>query len=175
MDSKDMPLSLYGWWPSWIWPKKRVKGVEKFEPYDFLVIWSLMMQYPPLTQFGQTNLANSIFVTSQPPLLAEADIKVWSHNRHPISMQAMGCILEKIDHVIMAPHQGIWKKNFGFSAKFEAENALGSASWAQRPLTTGIVRQQFPLLRGTTWRNNGSSTRNGSHFEHDIRILRGEC
>ena len=27
------------------------------------------MQYPPLTQFGQTNLANSIFVTSQPPLL----------------------------------------------------------------------------------------------------------
>ena len=26
------------------------------------------MQYPPLTQFGQTNLANSIFVTSQPPL-----------------------------------------------------------------------------------------------------------
>ena len=28
------------------------------------------MQYPPLTQFGQTNLANSIFVTSQPPLLA---------------------------------------------------------------------------------------------------------
>ena len=68
MDSKDMPLSLYGWRPSWIWPKKRVKGVEKFEPYDFLVIWSLMMQYPSLTQFGQTNLANSIFVTSQPPL-----------------------------------------------------------------------------------------------------------
>ena len=57
MDSKDVPLSLYGWRPSWIWPKKRVKGVEKFEPYDFLVIWSLMMQYPPLTQFGQTNLA----------------------------------------------------------------------------------------------------------------------
>ena len=57
MDSKYMPLSLYGWRPSWIWPKKRVKGVEKFEPYDFLVIWSLMMQYPPLTQFGQTNLA----------------------------------------------------------------------------------------------------------------------
>ena len=22
----------------WTWPKKRVKGVEKFEPYDFLVI-----------------------------------------------------------------------------------------------------------------------------------------
>ena len=70
MDSQDMSLSLYGWRPSWIWPKKRVhiKGVEKFELYDFLVIWSLMMQYPPLTQFGQTNLANSIFVTSQPPL-----------------------------------------------------------------------------------------------------------
>ena len=57
MDSKDIPLSLYGWRPSWIWQKKRVKGVEKFEPYDFVVIWSLMMQYPPLTQFGQTNLA----------------------------------------------------------------------------------------------------------------------
>ena len=68
MDSKDMPLSLYGWRPSWIVPKKRVKGIEKFEPYDYLVIWSLMMPYPPLTQFGQTNLANSIFVTSQPPL-----------------------------------------------------------------------------------------------------------
>ena len=51
--------------------KKRVKGVEKFEPYDFLVIWSLMMQYPPLIQFGQTNLANSIFVTSQPPLVLQ--------------------------------------------------------------------------------------------------------
>ena len=60
----EMPLSLYGWRPSWIWPKRMVKRVEKFEPYDFLVIWSLMMQYPPLTQFGQTNLANSFFVTS---------------------------------------------------------------------------------------------------------------
>ena len=68
MDWGDMPLLLYGWRPSWIWPKKRVKGVEKFEPYDFCVIWSLTIQYPPLTQFGQTNLANSIFVTSQPPL-----------------------------------------------------------------------------------------------------------
>ena len=33
----DTKLSLYGWRPSWIWPKKRVKGVEKFEPYAFLV------------------------------------------------------------------------------------------------------------------------------------------
>ena len=39
---------------------------------------------------------------------------------------------------------------------------------------TGIVRRQFPSLRGTTWRNNGSSTRNDSHFEHDIRILNEE-
>ena len=31
-----------------------------------------MMHYPPLTQFGQTNLANSIFVTSQPPLYCGA-------------------------------------------------------------------------------------------------------
>ena len=47
-----------------VWYKTKF-GSQKF---DFLVIWSLMMQYPPLTQFGQTNLANSIFVTSQPPL-----------------------------------------------------------------------------------------------------------
>ena len=74
MDTQDMSLSLYGWRPSWIWPKKRYKGVEKFEPYDFLVIWSLMMQYPPLTQFGQTNLANSVSVTSQPPLFLQLNV-----------------------------------------------------------------------------------------------------
>ena len=68
MVSRDTPLLLYGWRPSWIVPKKRVKRVEKFEPYDYRAIWSPMMQYPPLTQFGQTNLANSNFVTSQPPL-----------------------------------------------------------------------------------------------------------
>ena len=44
--------------------------------------------------------------------------------------------------------------------------AWGSASRAQRPLTTGIVRRQFPSLRGTTWRNNGRSAWNGSRFEH---------
>ena len=82
MDSKDMPLSLYGWRPSLIWPKKRVKRVEKFEPYDFLVIWSLMMQYPPLTQFGQTNLANSIFVTSQSPLLRLDMLTHWGRVMH---------------------------------------------------------------------------------------------
>ena len=49
-------------------PKRGLQGPKKFEPYDFLVIWTLMMQYPPLTQFGQTNLPNSIFFTSQPPL-----------------------------------------------------------------------------------------------------------
>ena len=36
----------------------------------------------------------------------------------------------------------------------------------QRPLTTGIVRRQFPSLRGTTWRNNAMSAWNGSRFEH---------
>ena len=77
-----MPLSLYGWRPSWILPKKRVKGVEKFEPYDFLVIWSLMMQYPSLTQFGQTNLANSFFVTSQPPLCGRCWCNLWSIISH---------------------------------------------------------------------------------------------
>ena len=35
------------------------------------------MQYPPLTQFGQTNLANSIFVTSQPPLYLVPKIYLW--------------------------------------------------------------------------------------------------
>ena len=49
----------------------------------------------------------------------------------------------------------------------------GSASRAQRPLPTGIVRRQFPLLTGTMWRNNAGSTRNGSGFEHHIRILNG--
>ena len=44
--------------------------------------------------------------------------------------------------------------------------AWGSASRAQRPLTTGIVRRQFPWLRGTNWRNNGRSAWNGSRFEH---------
>ena len=48
--------------------------------------------------------------------------------------------------------------------------AWGSASRAQRPLPTGIVRRQFPSLRGTTWCNNGSSTRNSSRFEHDNRL-----
>ena len=92
MDSRDMPLSFYGWRPSWIWLKKRVRGVEKFEPYDFRVIWSLMMQYPPLTQFGQTNLANSIFVTSQPPLDGENiddfsnNLVDWSHGISDISV-----------------------------------------------------------------------------------------
>ena len=50
----------------------------------------------------------------------------------------------------------------------------GSESWARRPLPTGIVRRQLPSLRSTTWRNNGSSTRNGSCFEHHIHILNGE-
>ena len=44
--------------------------------------------------------------------------------------------------------------------------AWGSASRAQRPLPTGIVRRQFPSLRGTTWRNKGRSAWNGSRFEH---------
>ena len=44
--------------------------------------------------------------------------------------------------------------------------ACGSASRAQCPLMTGIVRRQFPSLRGTTWRNNGRSAWNGSPFEH---------
>ena len=106
MDSKDMPLSLYSWRPSWIWPKKRVKGVEKFEPYDFLVIWSLMMQYPPLIQFGQTNLANSIFVTSQPPLIVQScntSLNSSRSNKAVVSLQKPDIIVTRfylLDHVI---------------------------------------------------------------------------
>ena len=48
-----------------------------------------------------------------------------------------------------------------------------TASRAQRPITTGIVRRQFPSLSGTTWRNSGSSARNGSRFEHHIRFYSG--
>ena len=44
--------------------------------------------------------------------------------------------------------------------------AWGSASRAQGPLTSGIVRWRFPLLRGTMWRNNGRSAWNGSRFGH---------
>ena len=50
----------------------------------------------------------------------------------------------------------------------------GSASRAQFPLTAGIVMRQFSSLRDTTWRNNGISTRNGSRFDNDTRILSGE-
>ena len=35
------------------------------------------MQYPSLTQFGQTNLANSFFVTSQPPLCGRCWCNLW--------------------------------------------------------------------------------------------------
>ena len=50
----------------------------------------------------------------------------------------------------------------------------GSASQAQRRLTTGIARRQFLSLRGPTWRNNGRSAWKGSRFEYHCRILRGE-
>ena len=45
-------------------------------------------------------------------------------------------------------------------------NGMGGASRAQRPLTTGIVRWQFPSIKDTTWRNNGRSARTGSLNEH---------
>ena len=41
-------------------------------------------------------------------------------------------------------------------------------------LDDGIVRQQFLVVKGATWRNNGSSTRNGSRFDLDDRHLSGE-
>ena len=45
-----------------------------------------------------------------------------------------------------------------------------SGSGHESPLTTGILKRRFPLLSGTTWRNTGSSTWNGSRFEHNIRL-----
>ena len=50
----------------------------------------------------------------------------------------------------------------------------GIASRAQRPLTTALWDNNFPSLRGAPWRNNGSSTRNGSRFDLDDRHLSGE-
>ena len=50
----------------------------------------------------------------------------------------------------------------------------GIASRAQRPLTTALWDNNFPSLRGATWRNNGSSTWNGSRFDLDDRHLGGE-
>ena len=43
---------------------------------------------------------------------------------------------------------------------------------AQRPLTTGIVRQQFLSLRGTKWRNNGRCAWKGSRLEHRAHMWR---
>ena len=43
---------------------------------------------------------------------------------------------------------------------FKRTNIKGVSAWLkQRPLTMGIARRQFLSLRGTTWRNNGSSMR----------------
>ena len=50
----------------------------------------------------------------------------------------------------------------------------GIASRAQRPLTTALWDNNFPSVRGATWRHNGSSTRNGSRFDLDDRHLSGK-
>ena len=49
--------------------------------------------------------------------------------------------------------------------------AWDRASRAQRSLKAGIVRRQFPWLRGTTWRNNWRSAWNGFRFEHIYAFL----
>ena len=41
-------------------------------------------------------------------------------------------------------------------------------------LADGHCEATIPVVKGTTWRNNWSSTRNGSRFEHDNRLLSGE-
>ena len=67
--------------------------------------------------------------------------------------------------------------NFSLSSEWQEPFVYWKCSWCitqhwkddihlQCPLTTGTVRQQFTSLRGTTWRNNWSCTRNGSSFEH---------
>ena len=50
---------------------------------------------------------------------------------------------------------------------------LGNESRAQRDWYFELDDNSL-LLRCNTRRNNGSSTRNGSRSEHDIRILSGE-
>ena len=52
-----MSLSILNEAAIFDWPKGGLNGVDKVEPYDFLIIQLLNLQSPPLTQFGQTNLA----------------------------------------------------------------------------------------------------------------------
>ena len=44
-------------------PKGGLNGVEKFEPYDFLIIHPLNLRFTPLTQFEHKNLAKPFLVT----------------------------------------------------------------------------------------------------------------
>ena len=71
----------------------------------------------------------------------------------------------------------IWVNNGSGNGSLPDEILFGSprGQWvkgARQGLTstvsldTGIVRRQFPTLRGTTWRNNGTSAWNGFRFEH---------
>ena len=65
MDSRDVPLSLYGWRPSRIWPKKKVKGVKNW------TLWFSRYLIPN----DAISTPNSIWanksrqITSQPPLM----------------------------------------------------------------------------------------------------------
>ena len=44
----------------------------------------------------------------------------------------------------------------------------GSATWAARPLTTGILRRYLPSLRGTVWRNKGGGGGGGGTREETL-------
>ena len=44
-------------------PKAGHNGVEKCEPYDFLITTPLKLRYPTLTQFEHENLAKPFLVT----------------------------------------------------------------------------------------------------------------
>ena len=50
--------AIFGW----------LNGVNKLEPYDFLIIEPLHLRFPPLTQFEHTHLANPFLVTWQTAL-----------------------------------------------------------------------------------------------------------
>ena len=67
-------------------------------------------------------------------------------------------------------NRGVCDKGPGQSTKCPRALCTGY-SMAKWPPTC-YKRWQFPSSRDTAWRNNGSSTRNGSRFEHHIHYLK---
>ena len=105
----DLPRYTFALWLVAIldFVPKEGKRVEKFEPYDFRVIWSLMMQYSPLTQFGQTNIAKLhlslhycqqrhpfVSIFRRPKNASRVHIQcIWYHRSWSWLTRLMGCWL----------------------------------------------------------------------------------